>query len=92
MKLSELKEQVDKLSKAAKKLGVDPDVSVAVLPKFPMGLGLESRLSSSLLGDYPKEETGGVHKVYLGEGDRKEDYLRESIISVWGWDELKTGG
>lgn len=48
MKLSELKKQVDTLSRKAKKDKVDPEIRAAVLPKFWTSVSLRAAAVSSI--------------------------------------------
>lgn len=82
MKLSELKEQVDALTKLAKKKKVDPEVRMATLPKFPMDCSVNPRLRSSLAKDFPVQ--GKLHLVYFGEL-KEVGYLQPEVSQSLGW-------
>ena len=85
MKLSELKKQLDQISKKAKKAKVDPEVQVAVLPKFPSAISLLDTVATSLNGDFGTETTGNVHTIYLGEKAEEGPIVGEAL-KKFGWD------
>lgn len=79
MTLSELKKQVDKLSRAAKKAKIDPEVKLVVSPSFPILTSLKSQVLSSLDGSLDIKEIGGKHTVFLAE-DKEEENLFGAIV------------
>ena len=84
MQLSELKTQIDALSKKAKKAKVDPEIRVAVLPKFPSGISLRSKVVSSLDDDLNVEDTGNAHYIYLAEKNETGAIFGE-VTERFGW-------
>lgn len=81
MLLSELTKLLAAQRKLAKKAGVDPEVRMAISPKWPVEGTMESSLVSTL------EEVGdidGNHFIYFLE--KKEiGYLDQGIIEAAGW-------
>ena len=84
MKLSELKPQIDALSRKAKKAKVDPEIRVAVLPKFPSGISLRTKIVSSLDDDLNVADTGGIHCIYLAEKG-EEGAIFGQVTERFGW-------
>ena len=84
MKLIELKRKIDALSKKAKKAKVDPEIRVAVLPNFPSGISLRSKVVSSLDDDLNVEDTGNAHYIYLAEKN-EEGAIFGEITERFGW-------
>ncbi len=84
MKLSELKKQVDELSKLAKKEKVDPEVLFATLPNFPMALTVKPKIVSSLKGDW-KLDSVNEPAVILAEWKEK-GFITGEVRTALGWD------
>ena len=79
MKLSELKKQVDRLSRAAKRAKIDPEVKLVVSPSFPIKASLKTQILSSLDGSLDKDRIGGKHVVFLAE-DKEEENLYGHVV------------
>ena len=84
MKLSELKKQVDDLSRKSKKLKVDPEIRMACLPNFPMGCSIKPKLVSTVGGDFKLESVGNEHLVYFAEL-KELGYLEGDVTEALGW-------
>ena len=84
MKLSELKKRVDEISRKAKKAKVDPEVRVAILPKFPQAISLLDTVLTSLDDDFGTETTGDTHIVYLAEKN-EEGAIVGDATEKFGW-------
>ena len=84
MKLSELKAQLDKESKRAKKAGVDPEVRFLILPNFPTALSVRSELVSSLDSSLSESCREQGSFIYLAE-DKDEGPVYGEITERLGW-------
>ena len=85
MKLSELKKQIDQISKKAKKSKVDPEVRCVILPKFPSSVTLLNTVLTSLNADFSTDTTGGLHIVYLAENKELNDGISGEVFNgFWG--------
>ena len=84
MLLSELKAQLDKESKKAKRAGVDPEVRFLILPNFPTALSIRTELVSSLDSSLSKSCREQGSFIYLAE-DKDEGPVFGEITERFGW-------
>lgn len=79
MKLSEMKKQIDKLSRVAKRLDLDPEIKLVVSPSFPIQTTLKTQILSSLDGSLTLANIGGKHLVFLAEDKEEESIFGEVV-------------
>ena len=79
MRLSELKKQIDKLSKVAKKANLDPEIKLVVSPSFPIQSSLKSQILSTIDGGLDVRKIGGKHLVFLAE-DKEEESIYGEVV------------
>ena len=84
MLLSELKAQLDKESKKAKRAGVDPEVRFLILPNFPTALSVRGELVSSLDSSLSESCREQGSFIYLAE-DKDEGPVYGEITERFGW-------
>ena len=84
MLLSELKAQIDKESKRAKRKKVDPEIRFLILPNFPTALSIRTTLVSTLDSSISKETRGQGNFIYLAE-KKDEGPVYGEITEAVGW-------